>query len=276
MKQGLILLLASAMWGGLAYGDDAPTAPRPRRSILLSPRAVLGWLEGGDAVSGPEMTPHHPERASGTISGVASVALFPPAETGPALNWDRSYSGMPASASLLDPARISMQEEPKFLQVSLRAEIGAGPGAVGYILGPEAEFRLPRGLAITAHILHYAYHWEEDDDEEDGQGTGPGFEFRWYVARRAHEGFYIGSGSTILFGQWEGEYDDNGDGIIQPSEEDDGSEVSFEFHAAMGYMFQPSPNFAIGPTTILGWYVTSAEEGGGVFAGIGFRLGVLF
>ena len=164
----------------------------------------------------------------------------------------------------------------KRFQVSLRGEIGGSPEAVGSISGLEFEFRLPRGFSVAPMLIYYQYRWEDDPDEEDGYGSGPGVEARWYVTREAFRRFYLGVGASILSGHWEGEYDENGNDRIDPGEDDEDDEVSIEVHGALGHTFRIGSHFGISPTFIVGNYVTSAEEGGGVFAGVGLRLSVAF
>ncbi|MCZ6688814.1 MAG: hypothetical protein O7H41_04340 [Planctomycetota bacterium] len=161
-------------------------------------------------------------------------------------------------------------------QVSVRGEVGGGGDGVGSISGVEFEIRLPKGFSVAPMYLYYQYTYDEDGgpDEEEGYGGGPGVEFRWYATRDAFRGFYLGMGASLLFGHWEGDYDETGDGTAESHEEDD--EVSIEVHSSLGYTFRIGPHFAISPTLIVGDYITSADEGSGVFAGVGLRLSVGF
>ncbi|MCZ6602709.1 MAG: hypothetical protein O6952_06870 [Planctomycetota bacterium] len=159
-------------------------------------------------------------------------------------------------------------------QISVRGEVGVGGDGVGSISGLEFEIRLPKGFSVAPMYLYYQYTWEDDPEEEEGYGGGPGVEVRWYATRDAFRGFYMGFGASYLIGHWEGEYDEDGDGVVETIEDDD--EVSIEVHTSLGYTFRIGPHFAISPTFILGDYITTAEEGSGAFIGVGLRLSVGF
>ena len=170
----------------------------------------------------------------------------------------------------------------KRIQISLRAEAGGSGLSVGSIFAVEAEFGFKSGLSLAPMIVTYQYSYEDDgecwEEEETGSGAGLGFEFRWYVTRRAFHGFYLGTGAAIFFvAEWEwSETDGLCSGPPYTTLEEDGDETAYAIWSAIGYTFRAGPVIGISPTFIAGWSGSDAEEGLGPFAGIGVRFSVAF
>jgi hypothetical protein len=122
-------------------------------------------------------------------------------------------------------------------------------------------------LTIAPRIMSYNYSWE--DESEDGDGTGIGAELRFYP-REDRSGFYIGGGlGWFLNNSWE--YTD----ANSPINNESGDSAAFTVYAGTGYMFRIGQRFVIGPTAILGSYISDSPESG-PYAGIGIRFGVNF
>lgn len=123
-------------------------------------------------------------------------------------------------------------------------------------------------------IAHFRYHWEDDEKEEDGFGTGIGIDFRWYVSRQAYNGFYIGTGLSVLFiAHWE--YDETYPPTFAENDEE-GDDLAGEAHIVFGYAIRLGDRVRITPSGSVGYYYVNSESDGFPYGGLGLSLSIGF
>jgi hypothetical protein len=156
-------------------------------------------------------------------------------------------------------------------RVAAGIEVGAGGDSVGSIVTVEGESPLGDKISIAPRVMRYDYSWEGEGDftdnaEEDGDGVGIGAEIRFYP-QNVLDGFYVGAGAAV-FPASDWEYRDG-------STVETGDDTSFTAYGSAGYMFNLGERFFIGPTAIVGSYVSDSPESG-FYGGVGLRFGINF
>lgn len=155
--------------------------------------------------------------------------------------------------------------------------------STAFVIDPYFGWGFEKGLAVYARLSYYQYEYDDGDslapgnfhEEEEGSGFGLGGEVRWYVKERAFDGFYIGAGLGLYpAADWENKEDVNGDGVFQPIEIDDGTDVSFEIHGTLGYTIRIETRVGITPAIVFGHY--TGDAGPGPFIGAGIQGSIAF
>lgn len=183
-----------------------------------------------------------------------------------------AFAGVDAAPTpLVTAAALATEGDGPRARISAGVEVGAAAGSSASLVAVEGELAVGNHLAVVPRLVHYNYSWEGEGDftdeaTEKGDGTGAGVELRFYP-KQALDGIYVGLGAAAFpVNDWE--YRDG-------SYREAGDSTTFTVYASGGYMIRLGEHFSLGPTALVGSFLSDSPETG-VFAGIGLRFGIDF